>query len=164
MGALRPRWKLGLLSFYWVELSCPKDGNFVLIYKGFGMRLNALKYALLPVEKVLENSIVPFKKTMEVFHMYKTERNQIYQDANAHQKSYSTYERRPKIWRSKRRQWDYIICKVCTGCGKQLRRYDNLKGYAFCFSCREILFPETVRYQESRGFTSPYPDSRWHAL
>jgi hypothetical protein len=70
-----------------VELSCPKDGNFVLIYKGFGMRLNALKYALLPVVKALENSIVPFKKTMEVFHMGKTERNQINQDTNAHQKS-----------------------------------------------------------------------------
>ena len=96
--------------------------------------------------------------------MGKTEKNQINQDANTHQRSYSTYERRSKTWRSKSRQWDYIICKVCTGCGKQLGRYENLKGYAFCFSCREILFPETVIYQESSGYTSPYPDSRWHAL
>jgi hypothetical protein len=87
--------------------------------------------------------------------MAKTERNQINQDAHALQKYYSSYERR---------QWDYIICKVCTGCGKQLSRYDNLNGYAFCFSCREILFPETVIYQESRGYTSPYPDLRWHSL
>jgi hypothetical protein len=96
--------------------------------------------------------------------MGKTERNQINQDTNANQKSYRTYKRRPKTWRSKSRQWDYIICKVCTGCGSRLSRYDNVKGYAFCFSCREILFPETVIYQESRGYWSPYPDSRWHAL
>jgi hypothetical protein len=92
--------------------------------------------------------------------MSKTEKNQINRDPKAHPKSYSTYERRSKTWRSKSRQWDYIICKVCTGCGKQLSRYDNLKRYAFCFSCREILFPETVINQESRGYTSPYPDSR----
>ena len=81
-----------------------------------------------------------------------------------YKRNYWVYKGRPAYRRSEHRQWDYIICKVCTGCGSRLSRYDNVKGYAFCFSCREILFPETVIYQESRGYWSPYPDSRWHAL
>lgn len=96
--------------------------------------------------------------------MDKAERNQINRDTNVHLKSYGTYEGMPKTRRSISRQWDYIICKVCIGCGKQLCRYDNLKGHAFCFGCREVLFPETVIYQESLRYKSPYPNSRWHAL
>ena len=51
---------------------------------------------------------------------------------------------RPANWRSSHRMWDYVICKVCTGCGKPLKRYDLLKGYAFCFPCRLAFFPETI--------------------
>jgi len=54
--------------------------------------------------------------------------------------------RRPKGWRSPHRQWDYIVCTVCLGCGKPLGRYENMKRLAFCENCREILYPETVRH------------------
>ena len=84
--------------------------------------------------------------------------------AGGYNRNYRVYKRQPAYWRSEHRQWDYIICKACTGCGRRLSRFDNLKGYAFCYSCREILFPETVIYQETRRFTSPYHDSRWHGL
>ena len=77
---------------------------------------------------------------------------------------HSIYERRDKNWRSGHRQWDYIICTVCTGCGKPLTRYENLRGLAFCVSCREILFPETVPRYKSRGQRFPYPRSRGHFL
>jgi hypothetical protein len=56
----------------------------------------------------------------------------------------SRYKRRPANWRSSRRMWDYVLCKVCTGCGKPLSRYDVLKGYAFCYPCRRNFFPETI--------------------
>lgn len=55
---------------------------------------------------------------------------------------YKVYKTQSGYWRSKHKQWDYIICKVCTGCGKPLSRYDTLKGYAFCSQCRQILFPK----------------------
>jgi hypothetical protein len=57
---------------------------------------------------------------------------------------------RADTWRSNNRQWDYII-RVCTGCGDPLRRYENQKGYAFCLSCRQALFPETVNPRKSFG-------------
>ena len=46
------------------------------------------------------------------------------------------------------RKWDYII-RVCTGCAEPLRRYDSQKGHAFCYSCREALFPETITPRKS---------------
>ena len=52
------------------------------------------------------------------------------------------------VWRSSYRQWDRIIGTVCIGCGIKLGRYENLNNLAFCFSCREILFPETVTKKE----------------
>jgi len=78
--------------------------------------------------------------------------------------SHSTYERRPKTWRSKHRQWDRIICTVCVGCGKPLGRYENLNRLAYCFDCRRILFPETIPSQEFNGKRSPYPRPRGHFL
>jgi len=68
----------------------------------------------------------------------------------------SDRERKLKTWRSTNRQWDYILCIVCTGCGKPLGRYENLNRLAFCHSCREILFPETVAPRESHWKNSPY--------
>jgi hypothetical protein len=61
-----------------------------------------------------------------------------------------TFEERGRTFRSYNRQWDYIVCTICVGCGKPLGRYENLSRLAFCRSCREILFPETVRDDESR--------------
>ena len=77
---------------------------------------------------------------------------------------HSIYERRDKNWRSRNRQWDYIICTVCTGCGKPLSRYENLRGLAFCVSCREILFPETVTRYKSRSQRFPYARPRGQFL
>lgn len=64
---------------------------------------------------------------------------------------YNGYKRQSGYRRSNNRQWDYIICKVCIGCGKPLSRYDNLRGYAFCFKCRKTLFPETIDHSQARG-------------
>ena len=68
----------------------------------------------------------------------------------------SNRERNLKTWRSTNRQWDYIICIPCVGCGKPLGRYENLNRLAFCHSCREILFPETINPRESHWKSSPY--------
>jgi len=57
---------------------------------------------------------------------------------------YKLPEKRDQNWRSPHRQWDRIICRVCAGCGKQLGRYENRKNLAFCYSCREILFSDTI--------------------
>lgn len=56
----------------------------------------------------------------------------------------------PKNWRSSSRQWEYLVCTVCAGCGKPLGRYENLNRLAYCKSCREILFPETVIRRQPR--------------
>ena len=63
-------------------------------------------------------------------------------------KGYDGYRPRPVYCRSKDRQWDYIIRRVCTGCGKPLNRYDTRKGHAYCLQCRQNLFPETVNPYE----------------
>ena len=60
-------------------------------------------------------------------------------------------------FRSRNRQWDYIVCKVCVGCGKPLGRYENTKGLAFCRRCCEILFPESATEVESNRNRYPYP-------
>jgi hypothetical protein len=77
---------------------------------------------------------------------------------------YNAYKRRSEDWRSKHRQWDYIICKICTGCGKALSRYDTLKGHAFCYQCRQILFPETVNTHKSYGKRFRIPRSSGHSI
>lgn len=64
------------------------------------------------------------------------------------QKSKRANEGRAKAWRSENRKWDYIIGTVCCGCGKLLGRYENLNRLAYCFSCRRILFPETVTHEK----------------
>jgi hypothetical protein len=69
---------------------------------------------------------------------------------------YNPTRYRDKPLRSYTRQWDYIICKTCIGCSKPLGRYDNLKGFAFCYHCRKILFPETVFYSR------PFPKRYYH--
>jgi hypothetical protein len=87
---------------------------------------------------------------MEVFRVYKSKLREVVKAIEACQGGYRIYKKRPDTWRSKKRQWDYII-RVCTGCSDPLSQYDNQKGHAFCFSCREVLFPETVNPYKSFG-------------
>lgn len=74
----------------------------------------------------------------------KYEMYQVNDAIKAHQRGYSTFQRRPKTWRSSGRQWDRIIRMVCSGCGKTLGRYEVYNRLAFCIDCRKFLFPETV--------------------
>ena len=46
--------------------------------------------------------------------------------------------------RPARRRKMILLRRVCNTCGRTLSRYDNLKNYAYCYSCRRILFPETT--------------------
>ena len=59
------------------------------------------------------------------------------------------------------RKWDYII-RICTGCADPLKRYDSQKGYAFCYSCREALFPETITPRKSFDKKYHHLRSRGH--
>jgi hypothetical protein len=61
----------------------------------------------------------------------------------------SSCRKKPSKWRSPHKQWDRIVCKVCGGCGKRLGRYENTNNLAFCYECREILFPESVKARKS---------------
>ena len=54
-----------------------------------------------------------------------------------------------ETWRSPKHKWDRIICKVCIGCGQKLSQYENKLPFAFCFDCRDVLFPETVTAKEA---------------
>jgi hypothetical protein len=45
--------------------------------------------------------------------------------------------------------WDYLICRICAGCGKPLGKYEYRNNLAFCYQCRKILFPETVSPDET---------------
>ena len=67
---------------------------------------------------------------------------------NAISAKYYNANNKARILRSPYRQWDRIIGTVCIGCGIKLGRYENLNNLAFCYSCREILFPETVTKKE----------------
>ncbi len=81
--------------------------------------------------------------------MYKSAYQEITQAIEAVSGGYKKLQPRKPHYRSPNRQWDRIICRVCTGCGKPLGRYENKNRLAFCFECREILFPETVTQQKS---------------
>ena len=116
------------------------------------LSLKNLSRGLLTVPSASVHSIVSIidKKTMEVFlmkyDMYSKGANKAYQ------RSYSTFKRRPNTWRSSSRQWDYIIRMVCIGCGKTLGRFETKHGFAYCFNCRKILFPETIgNFKSSRN-------------
>ena len=119
------------------------------------------------IDQAMSKSGTPplfFIGPMEVFHMDKYKMHEDMKASEAYQKRYNAYDRRHKSWRSGRRQWDYIICKTCIGCGKPLSRYENLRGLAFCFSCREILFPETIPPYKYRDRRYLYPAPRGHFL
>lgn len=65
------------------------------------------------------------------------------------QKTYPIKKIKKVPWRSPTRQWDRIIGRVCTGCGKRLGEYEYKNNLAFCYECRRILFPETISSRES---------------
>ena len=67
-----------------------------------------------------------------------------------------TYKKERSHIGSYRGQWDKIICILCTGCKKPLGRYENFNRLAFCHSCREILFPETITPRDSPWRNAPY--------
>jgi len=81
----------------------------------------------------------------------------LYETIRPVEDGYSGYRitEKPGTLRSNTRKWDSII-RICSGCADPLRGYDSQKGYAFCPSCREALFPETVN---QRTF-----DKRYHHL
>jgi hypothetical protein len=93
---------------------------------------------------------------MEVFEMNKYDgMYEVKKAIEAYSGANSSCEKRFGSRRSKNRQWDYIIRTVCTGCGKTLGQYENLNGFAFCFDCRKILFPETIVGHEPLGKRFP---------
>jgi len=68
-----------------------------------------------------------------------------------------------KSWRSEHRMWDYLICKVCAGCGKPLGKYEYRNNLAFCYQCRKILFPESVSPKETFRNNNHF-QSKGHSL
>jgi len=82
--------------------------------------------------------------------MYESKLYEVIEAIEACQGNYKVYKNQPKTWHSDNRKWDYII-RVCTGCSDPLSQYDNQKGHAFCLSCRQALFPETVNPYKSFG-------------
>ena len=95
-------------------------------------------------------SILILKK-MEVFIMDPETVIEIKNAIESMQKNYpiNTPSRaEPPERRPPSRQWDRVICKLCGGCGKRLGRYENAKNLAFCYECREILFPESTPARE----------------
>ena len=102
---------------------------------------------------------------MEVFNMNTDE---IHQDNRAHDLYYGSMrdarKREPRDQRCYGGRWDYVVRAVCLGCGKTLGRDELINGYAFCFNCRRVLFPETVYpYQTPRVRSSSLP-SRNHFM
>jgi hypothetical protein len=57
-------------------------------------------------------------------------------------------------------KFDRIIRVLCLGCGRTLHFHEQVKGYAWCYSCRRALFPESFLCDEPREpdrlFFSPY--------
>ena len=82
-------------------------------------------------------------KMYEIIRAIETIQNDYYTDKN------KPRILRSKNWRSEDRLWDYIICRVCTGCGKPLGKHEYQKNLAFCYQCRKILFPDSVTPDEA---------------
>ena len=71
---------------------------------------------------------------------------------------------RLESWSAEDRMWDYIICRVCTGCGKPLEKYEYQNNLAFCYQCRKILFPNSVSPHETFHNRRTYFESKGHSL
>lgn len=42
--------------------------------------------------------------------------------------------------------WDQMVRGVCIGCNGTLSHSELKRRLAFCYSCRRVLFPETIEY------------------
>jgi hypothetical protein len=93
--------------------------------------------------------------------MYNSKLYEIIKAIEACQRNCNIYEKKPLILRSQSRQRDYII-RVCTGCKDTLSQHDSQKGHAFCLSCREALFPESIKPRKSFAKRFRYFPSRGH--
>jgi len=63
----------------------------------------------------------------------------------AFNKGNRAFKRRGFSRRSSGGQRGCVVRTVCFGCGRTLGRYENLRGLAWCYNCRRILFPDTVK-------------------
>jgi hypothetical protein len=86
---------------------------------------------------------------MEVFHMDKCKMDEIIRAIEACNGDYSLYGQNLNAGLSGDKQWDKIICVLCTGCRKPLGKLENRKRLVYCSACREVLFPETVSPEEN---------------
>ena len=118
-----------------------------------------------PFAMEIPTSLFPLlRRTMEVFHMNIYERYQINDAIKAYNGSKTAYRKMPPPKRKRKGQWDSIIRIICIGCGRTLGRYENLHRFAYCFTCRKVLYPETVysvKTAQSRPLSS---HSRGHSL
>ena len=73
--------------------------------------------------------------------------------------NYNLYGKNPSTGPYKKKQWDKIICVLCTGCRKPLGKLENRKRLVYCSECREILFPETISPEETLHNMRRY--SKW---
>lgn len=94
--------------------------------------------------------------------MVRYELYEIARAIKAHNGTYESRERSPERFRSSSRKWDYVIRVVCNGCGRTLSQHEVRNGLAYCFSCRKVLFPETIPSYEPARRSYPYPRSRGH--
>jgi len=80
--------------------------------------------------------------------------------------SRGAFSRRQRPWRSESRQWDCIVRVVCLGCGNTLGRYERINRLAFCFNCRDVLFPETIgsNYISGSRVLAPHQSWKGHTL
>jgi len=88
---------------------------------------------------------------MEVFHMNTYEMYQVKQAVDAVIGGASASYGRNEPARSRTHDWDYIVRMVCMGCGGTLRQFELRHNLAFCFRCRQFLFPETAWADRERS-------------
>ena len=86
---------------------------------------------------------------MEVLFMYKSAYREIARAIEDVKNGYQNVRSERSRFRSPDRRWDRILWFVCAGCGKPLGKYETEKKLSYCYECREILFPETIRPIES---------------
>lgn len=101
-----------------------------------------------------------YKKTMEVFYMNTNEMESVNRAIAMANGSYFAYERKSQYDPEPKKKWDKVLRAVCMGCGKTLSGWEVKNHWAYCYSCRKILFPGTLEVRESRESGS-WGSSRW---
>jgi len=56
------------------------------------------------------------------------------------------YSDRYRAKSSRGGMWDQMVRGVCIGCNGTLNHSELKRNLAFCYSCRRVLFPETIEY------------------